>query len=191
MNSRAEPIYNTSAFAPRLGQFVSTAATTQHADAFARSRLQPTAYSRVAPIWKTAYVEFEDMQFGERRVILTYQEHGTGLPAWTALALRSLSERRGLEPGWDGYDAKPTDARHAGRLFSYLFALMHDTSTPPLITPLSDGGVQAEWHGNNRDLEIVVPADGPSTYYYYDGSDEEEDELDSNLQRVRTVIAEF
>jgi hypothetical protein len=69
---------------------------------------------------------------------------------------------------------------------------MADSSTPPIITPLWDGGVQATWHRNNKDLEVVVSADEPPTYYFHDATaGEEEEELEPNLARVRTLIRQF
>ena len=98
-----------------------------------------------------------------------------------------------MKPGWDSYDAKATDRENVVRLLNYLSALMQDTSTPPVVTPLSDGGVQAEWHRQNKDLEIVVPADHPARYYYYNAATEEEEEedLDSNHARVQDLIRQF
>jgi hypothetical protein len=108
-------------------------------------------------------------------------------------ALQSLSERWGIEPGWDSYDAKPTDPQHAVQLLNYLSALLRDESTPPVITPLSDGGVQAEWHENSQDLEIVAPVGEPARYYYYNATtaEEEEGELDQHLAKVRALIDQF
>lgn len=188
MNTLGEGTYNnTLAFAPHIGQLDSSAATTPRADVFARRERQPTAFSVDEPRWRTVFI-----QIGNRRGVVTYFDDGTELRPWVATVLRSLSERWGLEPGWDSYDAKPTDTGHAARLLTYLFKLMADSSTPPIITPLWDGGVQATWHRNNKDLEVVVPADEPPTYYFHDATaGEEEEKLDPNLARVRALISQF
>jgi hypothetical protein len=133
------------------------------------------------------------MQFGDRRIFIKYRDDGRGLPEWAAPTLRSLSERWGMEPGWDTYNAEPTDARLAGKLFGYLLTLMHGHSTPPVITPLSDGGLQAEWHHNNQHLEIVVSADDAPAYFYSNPANhqEEEHELEQSFSRVRDLISRF
>lgn len=114
------------------------------------------------------------------------------LRPWVASVLRSLSERWGVEQGWDSYDARPTEPRHAARLLTYLFALMNDDSMPPIITPLWDGGVQATWHRNDEDFEIVVSASEPPMYYFRSATtQEEEEELEPNLARARVLIAQF
>src|SRR5260370_6746489 len=141
------------AFAPHMAQVESSAATTPHVEVFARRQRQATMLP-LDIIWRT-----ERIQFKERPdILITYPDTGVGLPSWVLPVLRSLSERRGVKPGWDSYDAKPTESRHIDRLMSYLFALMANRSTPPLITPLGDGGLQATWHRNSKDLEVVVSA---------------------------------
>ncbi len=53
--------------------------------------------------------------------------------------------------------------------------------------------MQAEWHRQNKELEIVVPADHSARYYYCNAAteDEEEEDLDSNHARVRDLIRQF
>jgi hypothetical protein len=68
---------------------------------------------------------------------------------------------------------------------------MHDDSVPPQMTPLADGGLQAEWHDNGQGLEIVVPAGEQPTYYYFnrDTNEEEEDAFHANCARVQDLIS--
>lgn len=174
-----------SVFAPVMRNQSIGAATTQHADVFARQQRQAAAVSFPAP------KSFVLLQIGNQCVKLTYSELGAGLPAWVPPVLQSLSERWGLEQGWDSYDAKPTELQHAVQLLNYLSAFLMEGSALPVITPLSDGGLQAEWHRNNQDFEIMVPADEPASYYYYDAATQsgEEEELNAeNFARVRTII---
>jgi len=187
MNAVREDIYaGTSALAPGLRYPQNDATTTQHADVFARRQRRPIA---VLPPRKPDVV----LQAGGQTVQLVYSESENRLPSWAIPVLRSLAERWGTEPGWDSYDAKPTDPQHAVRLLNYLCVLLNDSSTPPVITPLSDGGLQAEWHQNNQDLEIVVPADEPERYYYYNATtgEEEEEELAPQQAHVRDLISNF
>lgn len=190
MGAVAEDICNgTSALAPRLRQPPTNAATIQHADVFARRERRPAAVSLSEP--KGINVSF---QIGGQPVRLTYTGSGADLPAWALPVLQSLSERWGIEPGWDSYDAKPTDLQHAVQLLNYLSALLRDGSTPPVITPLSDGGVQAEWHRSSQDLEIVVPVGEPPRFYYYNASTEKEEEgelVQQHFEQVRALIDKF
>jgi hypothetical protein len=190
MNIAVEGAYSsTLAFAPFLGlPDVSAATTSSYADVFARRERQSTAFDHRSKT-KTVYVQYQN-----HSGVITYPDSSAEPPPWLVPVLRSLLERRGVSPGWDSYGAKPTDAEHAARLLAYLFQLMRDNSKPPLITPLWDGGVQATWHRSGKDLEIVVSADEPPTYYFRDEADEEEEEEQlepSRLPRVQALIQQF
>jgi hypothetical protein len=189
MNLAMEGIYaGTLAFAPYLGRPDITATTTpSYADVFARRERQSAA-SYHEPKTKTVYVEYQN-----RSGVITYPDSNTE-PPWLVPVLRSLLERRGVKPGWDSYDAKPTEAEHAARLLACLFRLMRDDSKPPIMTPLWDGGVQATWHRAGKDLEIAVSADDPPSYYFRDeatGEEEEEQLQPSRFQRVQALIQQF
>ena len=175
-------------FTPYLGlPDVSATTTPPYSDVFARRERESTASYR-QPKTKTVYIEYQN-----RSGVVTYPDSATEPPRWLIPVIRSLLERRGVNPGWDSYDAKPTDAGHAARLLAYLFELMRDDSRPPIITPLWDGGVQATWHRNGKDLEIVVLADEPPTYYFRDevADVEEEEQLEPNRSRVQALIQQF
>lgn len=190
MSAVTENIFGrTSAFAPPLLREPSNAATTQRADVFARRERYTAAVSLPEP--KRIVV---DLQIGDQSVQLTCSDFGSGLPSWVEPVLRSMEERWGRVPGWDSYDAKPTDLHHAIRLLEYLSELLRHNSTPPVITPLVDGGVQAEWHRNEQDLEIVVPSDDVARYYYYNaatGKEQEEELTPPRFSLVRTLIDHF
>ena len=131
------------------------------------------------------------MHFQVQGQRLTYD--GPALPKWVEPTIRSLEERWAGVDGWDGYDGKPTDLRCATQLLNYLLLVLRNDSTPPLVTPLADGGLQAEWYKANVDLEIVVPANEPARYYFCDpslGSDEAS-ELTSDFSRLRKLVARF
>jgi len=58
------------------------------------------------------------------------------------------------------------------------------------MTPLADGGVQAEWHHADQDFEIVMPAAEGATYYYFNRQTGEEIEADltADWESVRGLI---
>ena len=189
MNSGVQVLYNgTQAFSQHLGKSTGSGAMTMRADILARRDRHPTALSLVPRKSPTV-----NLQIGDNSVVLTIEDYGTGVPAWTDPVLRSLSERWGLSPGWDSYNAKPTKMEHVVQLLNHLSSFMNSNSLAPVITPLADGGVQAEWHIGQKDLEVVVPAGEPPTYYFYNAEtqDEEGDVLDANYARVRDLISEL
>ncbi|MGH8581947.1 MAG: hypothetical protein ACREWG_03990 [Gammaproteobacteria bacterium] len=162
--------------------------TTQGADVFARRERQPAAISLLEPRRVN-----KRLRIGNH-VIEIYFDASGGLPSWVKPVLQSLDDRWGGAPGWDSYDAEPTKIQHVVRLLNHLSELLRDSSTPPIITPLSDGGVQAEWHRNNEDLEIVLPAGESARYFYYNAATQEEEggELSPpRFEHLRTLIADF
>jgi hypothetical protein len=120
----------------------------------------------------------------------TYTSFNTGLPDWAPPVFRSLAERWGAQPGWDGYQATPTNPHLVANLLNILSDLMQEGFATPYITPLADGGVQAEWHRPGEDLEIVVPADSEPRFYYFHhaANEEEEGDLDPNYAHVQDLI---
>jgi hypothetical protein len=184
MASTAQPIYGTDVFARQNQKVVTTSGSVQRADVFApRERrgaiilLEPRRF--VVPL----LIEGHPLEF-------TYTTFDRGLPGWASPVLQSLSERWGARPAWDGYRAEPTNPQLVVRLLNILSDLMQENYRPPQITPLADGGVQAEWHCLGRDLEIVVTAHEKPTYYYFDQefAAEEEAELEPHYAHVQDLI---
>ncbi len=173
--------HRTDVYAPQHEQVLASA--TQWADAFAQQERRSTI--SIQPRRVTIRLPIDGGQ-----VELTYNSVGEGLPRWAKPVLQSLAERWGSTPGWDTYHAKPTSQTHVVKLLNILSDLMYDDSRPPLITPLTDGGVQAEWHHNTVDLEIVVSADDNPTFYYFNRrtNEEQEGDLEPNYAHVQDLI---
>jgi hypothetical protein len=176
--------FDTTAFAPQRQQLVSNAITVSPTEVFSHLERRQTTYM---PQPKRVGVL---IIVGGEHVLLEYLDYGEGLPSWAKPVLNSLSERWGVGYAWDSYHAQPTDIRHAVKLLNYLSNLLKCSAPPPIITPLADGGVQAEWHVDNKDFEIVVPAHELSRYYFYNAATthEEEGPLEANRQHVQEII---
>ena len=67
---------------------------------------------------------------------------------------------------------------------------MQQNYRPPQITPLADGGAQAEWHSAGQDLEIVVAANEEPVYYYFNQASgiEEEAAIELHYAHVQDLI---
>lgn len=75
---------------------------------------------------------------------------------WTDRAIRRLTELCHLPVGWDGHHGLPTN-RDTAYFAATIVALMMNPRIPmPSILPLSNGGLQIEWHRNQWDVEIEV-----------------------------------
>ena len=188
MATRAQAIYRTDVFAPQDQLVVTTSGSMQRADVFA-SRDRRAAVITL-PVSQRLTVQ---LSVDGDPVAFTYTSVDNRLPHWAGPVLQSLSDRWGATVGCDSYGAQPTNPQLVAKLLNILSELMQPTYLPPQITPLADGGVQAEWHVLGRDLELVVAADGHPTYYYFDpgAGAEEEAEIDPNYARVQALIGDL
>lgn len=185
MDALAIGSWETSAYAPPLARKLNprTAEAVSVGDFARRERVLP-----VAP--QHHHVLVLQIPVGSQEIKLI-MESGTAMPSWFEPVINSMSERWGSYQGWDSYDAKPTDTKLAEKLLNYLSELMPSEAIAPIITPLADGGLQAEWHRGDKDIEIVVPFGEPARYYYFDAEAdlEEEEELEEgNIETIRNRI---
>lgn len=176
----------TDVFAPKAQYPISSAVRYQETDAFARRERHITSVSDCRRPQTKINIALD----GET-VSLTYND--SDLPKWARPVLSSLPERWGIESGWDGHRAVPTNLNLVVRLLNVLSSVMDEHFSPPQVTPLSDGGMQAEWHACGRDLEIVVSADASPSYYFFDQAAQVEEEaaVERREESVRALIANF
>ncbi len=184
MAAYADPITYTPAFAP-IPRIPPDTASCSDSAVFARRerKSNTTLPSRCLDV-------VIRLEIGNGQVcVLTYS--GEGIPDWVQPTLRSLGDRWGVESCWDGYASKPTQPEHVERLLNCLSSILQNDSPAPEVVPLSDGGMQAEWHLNGCDFEIVVAAGEPTRYYFFNSrnGEEEEGDLNSNDSRVRDLVA--
>jgi hypothetical protein len=184
MASIAQPIYRTDVFARQNQRVITTSGSMLPADVFARRERRAAAITLPESRRLTVRLSID----GDP-VEFTYTAFDRGLPRWAGPVLQSLSDRWGARPGWDSYRAQPTNPQLVVKLLNILSDLMQQNYLPPQITPLADGGVQAEWHSRGQDLEIVVTAHEQPTYYYFNHAGaEEEAEIDPNYAHVQNLI---
>ncbi len=183
MASAVEAIYSTDIFGQQ--DAIGSSLTSQGADVIARPDLSAYEF-HVAP--KPYHIQ---ITVGGRLFRFTYTATGGRLPRWAKPVFDSLASSWGVQRDWDSYGAGPTDPNLVVQLLNILSVVMEDTSQPPQLTPLADGGMQAEWHGTS-DLEIVVPSNEPPTYYFFDRATnaEEEGNIHDHCNRVRELIGQ-
>ncbi|HWE53740.1 MAG TPA: hypothetical protein VG273_28375 [Bryobacteraceae bacterium] len=183
MATAVHEFYQSDVFGLQNQRAISGFRSNQHTDVFA-SRQRRSAAAITEPRPHRVKLEI----IGLDAIELTY--FGSTLPPWAEPVLKSLPERWGATPGWDGYRAVPTSWQLVVRMLNILSLVMRNNFPPPQITPLADGGVQAEWHLNQKDLEIEVSAAELPTYYFFDQSTGEEEEatLDQHESRVGDLI---
>jgi hypothetical protein len=113
------------------------------------------------------------------------------LLAWLRPTIQSFQDLLQLPQNWDGYGAVQIQERIAKEALMVLAEVMDNDAPAPSVVPLSDGGVQLEWHRCGRNLEIEFPADeAPGFYYYEDDSDlESEGQVSESYEQIQAYIA--
>ncbi len=115
----------------------------------------------------------------------------TAFPAWLGPTIQAFTDLLQLPRNWDGYGAVQVREPIVRKALLMLVGVMEDDAPAPSVVPLSDGGIQVEWHRRGRNLEIEFPAiESPSFYYYEDGSEvESEGQVSRSYDRIQAHIA--
>ena len=87
------------------------------------------------------------------------------LPGYLLSSYQRLTELSMLQADWDSYGASPISDRAVDRARRFLFHLMQEFPeagdiSPYTVAPLPNGGVQLEWRGPQKALEIEIDAAG-------------------------------
>lgn len=92
---------------------------------------------------------------------LMISAEGEHLPEWFNDHLNlELNRLFALPSGWDGYTAAEVTVEAVRELVEVLFLAVGKKTVCPQFFPLSDGGLQAEWHIDGNDIEIEVDGTG-------------------------------
>jgi hypothetical protein len=122
---------------------------------------------------------------------ITWQDFGQPLPAWFDPLIQGFVDLLTLPPNWDSYGAVVIDPKVVQDAMSFIHGLLGPTSPAPRVVPLSDGGLQLEWHRNGIDLEIVYDRDEAPHFYYRKrlSGEESEHPLHENSPLLKSIIS--
>jgi len=95
-----------------------------------------------------------------------------------------------LRANWDSYGSPPVTSEAAQTARQIMHAIKFSTPPIPFIAPLSGGGIQFEWVGGDKELDIVIDPRGDSvSYALYDGDDDLEGQVNlCNEDELRQLI---
>jgi hypothetical protein len=98
-----------------------------------------------------------------------------GASEWYGEALERMNRLTDLAAGWNGHGAREVKGDTAMEAVKFLAEVAYPKIAAPSIVPISDGGVQVEWHRGGLDIEISFSEDDPGVYVEdrEDGSSEE------------------
>ena len=102
--------------------------------------------------------------------------------AWFSATIDALDAL----PGTDGWATGATRTQPAAveKLLQVLTEVLDSQALPPSIVPTHAGGVQAEWHCNDVDLEIEVTPAGIVEYYFRSPLEEREERAGGDLSAL-------
>ncbi len=155
------------------------------ADVFARRERNASTMERPLARRPIAVAEFD---IGSETIRFSYEGEGR-LPNWIEPVFKSLSQRWGIGHGWDGHSAKPTNPLYVAELLNCIELVMSTDRVPPTMTPLADGGMQAEWHRNGKSLEIVISSEDAPGFYLFDPATGREEE--GSFDGSEGIVEEF
>ena len=99
------------------------------------------------------------------------------LPPWINSLVEQLQRVVALNGGWDGASARPVTSDALATALTVLEETMEWDTLAPKVIPVSDGGIQLEWHCAGVDLEIYVDSGGRVSAWCREGSREWEEDF--------------
>jgi hypothetical protein len=99
------------------------------------------------------------------------------LPPWIDPLIERLESVLTLEAGWDGAQASTITNDALAATLSVLEETMAWDTITPAVVPVTDGGVQLEWHCAGVDLEVYIDAEGRVSAWCREGSREWEEDF--------------
>jgi hypothetical protein len=94
-------------------------------------------------------------------------------------AFRDLEELAELEADWDTYGGLPPSAHATATAGRAMVAVMErfgssvgERAAPYAVLPIADGGIQVEWRGLGREIEVSISPSGNISYLLIEPSDD-------------------
>ena len=114
-------------------------------------------------------------------------------PSWLAEVIAELQRLLHLNHGWDSYVARPVSPYAAVRGLNLLFEALPGSGPAPQLVPMSDGGLQMEWHLRGLNVEVSVPPTGDVEVWSEDlrSGDEQETTLDRTPEILGDLLGEL
>ncbi len=109
---------------------------------------------------------FKSFVFPSRRSSARIVVTADQLPDWVAPTIDGFLSIQALDENWDTYGSRRISEDVMRQALSILTQIMSLSSPVPSVVPMSDGGLQIEWHKNRRDLEVAFSIDASPTYSY-------------------------
>lgn len=84
--------------------------------------------------------------------------------SWVRDAFEQISSLTALRHNWDTYGAEAIRASAIADVATFLINHAYNDLGAPAVVPMSDGGVQLEWHRGGLDFEIAFSEQEPGVF---------------------------
>jgi len=84
-------------------------------------------------------------------------------PIWLTITLKRLKEISDYSDNWDSYGSPRLSRKAISQAKGFLLSLPAEIREP-MTVPVPCGGIQFEWQGDGRELEIEIRPDGRIEY---------------------------
>jgi hypothetical protein len=126
---------------------------------------------------------------GSQAFVVEWQDYGP-LPRWFDPLVQGFVDVLTLPPNWDSYQAKTIDPQIVRDAMNFVVGVLAPGTPAPRVMPLSNGGIQLEWHRNGIDVEVVFDlGDQPYFFYTNHNTGEESEHPLENAGLLKSVIA--
>lgn len=110
-------------------------------------------------------------------------------PVWLVAVGRQINQFFLLKPNWDSNGALPIDFESAMGALAFLVQnALHDMPAPHIV-PMSNGGIQIEWHRVGIEIEISFePSEAPKFWCLDANGAEYQGELEQQMLLVASFL---
>ena len=86
------------------------------------------------------------------------------IPDWLDLFVTKIEPLIQLQPNWDSYGAKAIEFQSVLNAIKLFLSIESLSNCFPAIVPTVNGGLQAEWHDSDVDIEVDIDPNGRIHY---------------------------
>ena len=136
----------------------------RHDDAMIRGTQEVTRYCPTIETIRPSSIDWRARRIANKTKS-TARDDRINRPPWFGSVVERLGRFLSLGENWNGYGENAITAQAVVRTMNLLTRVAMD-GPEPAVVPMSDGGIQIEWHYGGTEIEVEVPSDGRELSVY-------------------------